>query len=85
MQRPSEADFENTTIERLKLLGYKHDNGGIWRENSEFPLEAFVHPEHLRRHLAARYSYLPAAAIETALRIAAHLTCLTHYKVLIVR
>ena len=40
MQRPSEADFEDTTIERLKLLGYEHDNGGIWRESSEFPLEA---------------------------------------------
>lgn len=67
--RPHESDFEDTTIERLKLLGYEHDNGLILRGNPDFPLEAVVHKDYLRRHLHARYAHLPESAIETAIRL----------------
>jgi type I restriction enzyme R subunit len=66
----NEAQFEATTIERLKLLRYEHDHGGELRERPGFPLEAVVLTEALRRHLRARYSNLPDDAIETAIRIA---------------
>ncbi|MDQ3820796.1 MAG: type I restriction endonuclease, partial [Acidobacteriota bacterium] len=68
--RPHESDFENTTIERLKLLGYEHDYGPELRESPDFPLEAVVHKACLRRHLHARYDALPDPAIEAAVQIA---------------
>ena len=69
-RRPHESDFEDTTIERLKLLGYEHDYGPELRENPEFPLEAVVHKDSLRRHLRACYNSLPEAAIEAAVQLA---------------
>lgn len=67
---PNESRFEATTIERLKQLGYEHDDGRLLRENPGFPLDAVVQTDALRRHLRARYPHLPNDAIETAIRIA---------------
>lgn len=54
----------------MKRLGYEHEFGAKLRERADFPLEAVVLTEALRRHLRARYSNLPDDAIETAIRIA---------------
>ncbi len=66
---PDEARFETTTIDRLKRLGYEHDEGKPLREQADFPLEKVVRVELLRRHLKARYPHLPDAAIKTAIQI----------------
>lgn len=65
-RRAHESDFEDTTIERLKLLSYEHDYGQEQRENPGFPLEAVVHKDYMRRRLRARYAALPVTAIEAA-------------------
>ncbi len=69
---PDESPFEATTIERLRNLGYEHNHGGELREKPDFPLEAVVLVDALRRHLRACYPHLPENAIETALHIAAN-------------
>ena len=69
---PNEARFEAATIDRLKLLGYEHDDGRLLRERPDFPLNAVVQTDALRRHLRARCPHLPADAIETAIRRAAN-------------
>lgn len=69
---PGESYFEVATIERLTLLGYEHDHGAELRERPDFPREAVVLVDELRRHLRARSPYLPDDAIETAMRIAAN-------------
>ena len=66
---PDESHFEEATIERLKRLGYEHDFGPELRERSDFPLEAVVLTDALRRHLRAQYPHLSDEAIEIALRI----------------
>jgi len=69
---PNESRFEATTIERLKQLGYEYANGKELREHPDFPLDAVVQTDTLRRHLRARYPHLPSDAIETTIRIAAN-------------
>ncbi|MGB8644612.1 MAG: type I restriction endonuclease subunit R [Anaerolineae bacterium] len=65
---PNESHFEATTIDRLELLGYEHQDGKELRENPDFSLDAVVQTDTLRRHLRARYPRLPDQAIETAIR-----------------
>lgn len=67
--KPSESNFEATTIERFTRLGYEHDFGAELREDEGFVLEAVVLVEALRRHLRASYSTLTPEAVETAVRI----------------
>lgn len=69
-QRPNESHFEEVTIERLKLLGYAHQDGGELRGRADFPLEAVVLTDKLRAHLRARYSHLPEDALDAAVAIA---------------
>ncbi|HET6387436.1 MAG TPA: type I restriction endonuclease subunit R, partial [Armatimonadota bacterium] len=58
----SETDFENTTLDRLQLLGYQRELGlEIPR-----PQDEVVLVEVLRASLAARYPDLPPAALESA-------------------
>lgn len=66
---PDEAQFEATTIARLKNLGYAHDDGIALRERDDFPLEKVVRVDLLERHLKARYPHLPAQAIANAIQI----------------
>lgn len=70
--RPNESHFEEATIERLKLLGYDHADGGELRERADFPLETVVLTDKLRSHLRARYSHLPGDALDAAVTIAAN-------------
>ena len=69
---PDEFHFEATTIERLKQLGYEHEDGRELREYPAFPLEVVVLKDALRRHLQAQYPHLPNGAIETVTSIAAN-------------
>jgi type I restriction enzyme R subunit len=69
---PDEAQFEANTIERLKNLGYAHDDGIALRERDEFPLEQVVRADLLERHLKARYPHLPDEAIARAIQIGTH-------------
>jgi len=70
VSKPDESHFEAATIERLKWLGYEHDDGRLLRENPAFPLEVVVLKDALLRHLRAQYPHLPNEAIETAIRVA---------------
>ena len=67
--RANESDFEVATIERLKALGYAHEDGGELREKPDFSLESVVLNDALRRHLEAEYPHLPPEAIQTAIQI----------------
>lgn len=67
--KAAEWDFEIATIDRLKLLGYAHEDGGWLRENPDFPLESVVLKDALRRHLEAEYPHLPPEAIDIAIQI----------------
>ena len=57
-----ETDFELTTIERLKLLGYAHVNGSeIERDPADVVMRSW-----LRDNLVRRYPDLPASALDEA-------------------
>ena len=58
----SESEFEQTTIERLKLLGYEHTHG----TDLVRPLDEVVLLDVLRESLAERYPDLPEAALDEA-------------------
>jgi type I restriction enzyme, R subunit len=59
----SESTFEQATIERLQLLGYRYCHGTALNR----PLQSVVLVDELRRHLQQRYRQLPPAAIEQAI------------------
>ena len=61
----SESEFEATTIERLKLLGYEHTHG----TDIDRPLDEVVLLDVLRESLAERYPDLPEAALDEATKI----------------
>ena len=65
MSHGTESEFEETTIERLKALGWEHTHGtDLVRSNDEVVL-----PEVLREFLKSRYADLPAAAIDEAVKV----------------
>ena len=59
----TESQFEETTIERLRLLGYRHEYGG----NLERDPREVVIVDWLRAFLTRRYPHLPSAAREEAI------------------
>ncbi len=60
----TESQFEETTIDRLKRLGYRYQYGGdIEREP-----HTVVLPDVLRHYLSQRYNHLPPPAIEQAIQ-----------------
>ncbi len=61
----TESEFEATTIERLKLLGYEHTHG----TDLVRPLDEVVLLDVLRESLAERYSDLPQAALDEAVKV----------------
>lgn len=65
--RGSETEFEQTLVDRLKLLGYRHQLG----TEIERPLDEVVFRDVLRTELARRYADLPPRTLdETVARIA---------------
>jgi type I restriction enzyme R subunit len=62
--QPGESQFEETTLERLKRLGYRTQYGG----DIERPLHTVVLPGPLRDHLRRRYPHLPPEAVEQAVQ-----------------
>jgi len=69
---PNESHFEQTTIDRLQHLGYRHELGNILREQPGFSLEKVVWVEPLREHLTTHYAQLPPEAINQAIHLASH-------------
>jgi type I restriction enzyme R subunit len=60
----TESQFEETTIDRLKALGYRYEYGGhVDRPNKQ----AVVLVEVLRDYLRRRYRHLPTEAIQQAI------------------
>jgi type I restriction enzyme R subunit len=66
---PNESDFELTTIERLKLQGYKYDYGPVLRENPSFPPDRVIITDLLKTFLQNKYPHLTSDAIEQAISI----------------
>jgi type I restriction enzyme R subunit len=60
----NETQFELTTIERLKRLGYRYQPGG----SIDRPLHTVVIPDLLRAHLRRRYAALPPEVVEQAIQ-----------------
>lgn len=60
----TETRFEDTTIDRLKLLGYRYQYGG----DIERELHEVVLPDVLRGYLQRRYRHLPPQAVEQAIQ-----------------
>ena len=60
----TESQFEETTIDRLKLLGYRYQFG----EDIERESHTVVLPDALRQYLNQRYKHLPPQAIEQAMQ-----------------
>ena len=62
MNQGTESQFEETTIDRLRALGYRYQYGGEierdWRD--------VVMADWVRDFLTTRYAHLPAEAIEEA-------------------
>jgi len=60
----TETFFENTTLDRLKLLGYRYQYGG----DIERDLHQVILTDVLRDYLQRRYHRLPDQAIEQAIQ-----------------
>jgi type I restriction enzyme R subunit len=60
----TESLFENTTLDRLKLLGYRTQYGG----DIERDLHEVVLTDVLRGYLQRRYRHLPPQAVEQAIQ-----------------
>lgn len=60
----TESQFEETTIDRLKQLGYRYEYGG----NIDREPQVVVLPGILRSYLQRRYRHLPPQAIELAIQ-----------------
>ncbi len=61
----TESEFEETTIERLKLLGYTHQRGA---ELDRAPDEVVLR-DVLRANLRKRYFDLPDASVDEAVAL----------------
>ena len=63
MNQGTESQFEETTIDRLRALGYRYEYGGEmdrdWRE--------VVMTDWLRAFLQKKYGHLPAETVEEAI------------------
>lgn len=62
---PNESQFEETTIERLKLLGYRYLHGN----DIDRPLHTVVLTDRLLANLRQRYPDLPEAVLAQAVQI----------------
>src|SRR5439155_18864124 len=65
----TETEFELTTLERLRARGYTHAVGGQIAEKHRESDSEVVFRKILREHLTKRYSHLPAASIDEAVRL----------------
>ena len=65
MSHGTESEFESTTIERLRLLGYEHTHA----TDLVRPLDEVVLLDVLRESLAERYPDLPDAALDEAVKV----------------
>jgi type I restriction enzyme R subunit len=67
----TETEFEQTTLERLRALGYTHAIGAEIAEKHRTSDSEVVFRTILREHLTKRYSQLPIESIEEAVRMSA--------------
>ena len=65
----TETEFELTTIDRLRALGYTHAIGAEIAEKHRTDESEVVFRKILREHLTKRYSRLPADSIDEAVRM----------------
>ena len=65
----TETEFEETTLERLRALGYTHAIGAEIAEKHREADSDVVFRKILREHLTKRYSHLPAESIDQAVRL----------------
>ena len=65
----TETEFELTTLERLRALGYTHAIGAEIAEKHRESDSEVVFRKILREHLTKRYSHLPAESIDEAVRL----------------
>ena len=65
----TETEFELTTLERLRALGYTHAIGAEIAENHREADSEVVFRRILREHLTKRYSHLPAESIDEAVAL----------------
>ena len=65
----TETEFELTTIDRLRALGYTHAIGAEIAEKHRRDDSEVVFRTILREHLTKRYSDLPAESIDEAVRM----------------
>jgi type I restriction enzyme R subunit len=64
----TETEFEQTTLERLRALGYTHAIGAEIAEKHRTSDSEVVFRTILREHLTKRYPHLPAESVEEAVR-----------------
>jgi type I restriction enzyme R subunit len=65
----TETEFELTTLERLRALGYTHAIGAEIAEKHREADSEVVFRKILREHLTKRYSQLPPESIDEAVRL----------------
>jgi len=65
----TETEFELTTLQRLRALGYTHAIGAEIAEKHRESGSEVVFRKILREHLTKRYSHLPAESIDEAVRL----------------
>ena len=65
----TETEFELTTLDRLRALGYTHAIGAEIAEKHRTDESEVVFRKILREHLTKRYSHLPADSIDEAVRM----------------
>lgn len=68
----TETEFEQTTLERLRALGYSHAIGAEIAEKHRTSDTEVVFRGILREHLTKRYSHLPPESIDETVRQLAH-------------
>jgi type I restriction enzyme R subunit len=65
----TETEFEQTTLERLRALGYTHAIGAEIAEKHRTSESEVVFRTILLEHLTKRYSHLPAESVDEAVRV----------------
>src|SRR5881296_1459985 len=65
----SETEFELTTLERLRALGYTHAIGAEIAEKHRESDSEIVFRKILREHLTKRFSHLAAESIDEAVLV----------------
>ena len=65
---PDENLFEETTIQRLQELGYRHVEGREIRDEEAFPETDVVHRPTLRRFFREQYPFLDQTALREAVQ-----------------